>query len=88
MDINAIYNTLFLGKTLKIKFETAKEAENFRIRLHSYKTSQELPMLAADMIADEDRTSLSFILKDLEATIRFRPKQRVLKTYTIISIED
>jgi hypothetical protein len=91
MNLHEIYNTLFIGKKLRLSFSSKKEAETFRTALHRYKRDQELALAAADLLNAEDLKSLSFKYSPegeaVTAVIAFSsPKAE--KTYTILAVEE
>jgi len=80
-----IYNLLFAGKNLQLNFPTKNEAENFRIRLHQYKTRQDRAQVAIGMIAEAELQRLVFRYEEGTGIARMKfedkpdPRQYVIK---------
>lgn len=60
MTFAEIYNYLFTGKSLELSFSDAALAENFRTRMHHYKTVQDKLMLGTGLIDETELQMFSF----------------------------
>lgn len=60
LNLVQIYEKLFEGKTLELKFSTKEEMHLFRIRLHQVKQKQERDLVGIGILAEEERQQLKF----------------------------
>lgn len=61
MNVVEIHGLLLAGKFLEIEFDSAREAETFRVRLHHYKKNFDDGWILAEFIRKEDVKVFSFI---------------------------
>jgi len=64
MNVQEIYNHLFLGQKLEIAFSSPREAETFRCKLSSYKSTIDKNMVTMGMITQDEVMMLSCIPVD------------------------
>lgn len=68
MHLAEVYDQLFSGETLKLKFYSKEEAEYFRVKLAQFKSQQEKEAVNIGMMVDEEILKLSFaVTTELEA---------------------
>jgi len=59
-DMEEIWETLFLGKTVIINFDTLQQAEAFRVALHKLKNKKEKDLIGIGFMETEELQSLCF----------------------------
>lgn len=67
-DIEELYNLLFAGKKFTLGFESAIDAEKFRVRLSQYKLIQEKALIAVELLNEKERPVFSFKYNEDEKT--------------------
>lgn len=60
LTVQDIYQELFAGKKIRMRFESREEMNNFKIRLHKVKLTQEEQMISIGMLSELDRQTLNF----------------------------
>jgi len=88
-DLGEIYNQLFAGNKVQLHFNSAKEAEYFRIRLAQYKTKQETNLLSLGFLDASAVMALSFKYDKVSGNgiVAFVPK-RAAPVFNIVVIAD
>lgn len=61
VNLLEIYNNLLAGRALEVQFESLKQAETFRVKLHQRKKLDDDLLLMQDMIKKADIKAFSFI---------------------------
>lgn len=61
LNLIDIYNNLLAGRALEVQFNSLKEAETFRVKLHQHKKFTDDLWLMQDLIRKEDIKAFSFI---------------------------
>lgn len=96
MDLNLeqLYNLLFAGKSLKIPFPSDKEANVFKVQLFRYKKSEDVMLLATEMITETQYLSfqvqscMSEIMPfGVEVTLQLKSREQ-RKTYQITILSE
>ena len=59
LTFQSIYNTLLAEKRVVLRFNSPEEAEAFRIKLHKYKSRQDILLEGIGMRPEEERAVLS-----------------------------
>jgi hypothetical protein len=87
-DFNEIYNLLFAGKSIRLEFTTAKEAEYFRVRFATFKIRQEKALLDIGAVEPSDILSFSFTKEKNSSTyVAKLIARRPLTTFKILGVD-
>lgn len=89
LSTKEIYNLLLAGKKLTMEFNSAQEAENFRVSMFRYKRLQDRILVGLGVSSEEEKQAFVFKYDNdsREATLQFKDKPRN-RTYEIKIIED
>ncbi len=84
MNLQIIYEALFVGKKVGITFADKKEVEAFRVKISKYKTAQDKSLIELGVIEEKDVQSISIFKEVLTVgiyiTVSLSPR-RVFKDY-------